>query len=151
MIVIDSPIGYLRIQEIDATAASISLVSKSQKTNNPTATEQKFSQTVERYFSAVRSLPNSLPTTSVGTPFQQSVWQAICRIPPGEIRTYQEVAAMIGRPKAARAVGNALNKNPFLLQVPCHRVIPSGGSRTACGGFACGTKAKQWLLEYENN
>lgn len=77
------------------------------------------------------------------TPFQQSVYQAICRIPAGETRSYQWVAQRIGRPAAARAVGNALHRNPFAPQVPCHRVIRTDG---ALGGYAGGAAKKQALL-----
>ncbi len=80
------------------------------------------------------------------TPFQKKVWEAILAIPKGEVRTYAWVARQIGRPKAVRAVGNALNKNPFAPEVPCHRVIRSDGT---IGGFANGTKRKFILLRRE--
>lgn len=67
-------------------------------------------------------------------------------IPKGKTMTYAQVAAAIGNPKAVRAVGNALNKNPFAPQVPCHRVIRSDGS---IGGFASGSKKKRALLRSE--
>ncbi len=80
------------------------------------------------------------------TPFQKSVYDAVRKIPKGEKMTYAQVAAAIGRPRAARAVGNALNKNPFAPEVPCHRVIRSDGST---GGFAFGRKKKIQLLKKE--
>lgn len=83
---------------------------------------------------------------SSGTPFQQSVWAELQRIPPGETRTYGELAAAIGKPDAARAVGRANATNPICLIVPCHRVIGTDGSLT---GFAFGEDLKRLLLAHE--
>jgi O-6-methylguanine DNA methyltransferase len=80
------------------------------------------------------------------TPFQKAVYRVVARIPRGKTMTYAQVAAAIGRPKAVRAVGNALNKNPFAPAVPCHRVIRSDGT---LGGFASGSAAKRRLLKSE--
>jgi AraC family transcriptional regulator of adaptative response/methylated-DNA-[protein]-cysteine methyltransferase len=80
------------------------------------------------------------------TPFQRAVYRVVARIPKGETRTYAQVASAIGRPKAVRAVGNALNRNPFAPLVPCHRVIRSDGS---VGGFASGPRKKKALLRRE--
>ena len=71
-----------------------------------------------------------------GTEFQETVWQALLKIPWGKTISYKALAEKIGRPKAYRAVGNALNKNPYSPKVPCHRVINSNGF---IGGFAKGT------------
>ncbi len=80
------------------------------------------------------------------TPFQQKVYDVVRKIPKGKTMTYAQVAKAIGRPKSARAVGNALNKNPFAPAVPCHRVIRSDGST---GGFAFGASKKVKLLKEE--
>lgn len=80
------------------------------------------------------------------TDFEKKVYAVVAKIPKGEVRTYKWVAAKIGDPKASRAVGNALNKNPFIGKVPCHRVIRSDGS---IGGFARGTEEKRKLLKRE--
>ncbi len=80
------------------------------------------------------------------TPFQKRVWRAILEIPRGEVCSYSWVAKKIGRPKAVRAVGNALGKNPFAPLVPCHRVIRKDGS---IGGFAGGASKKEHLLKKE--
>jgi methylated-DNA-[protein]-cysteine S-methyltransferase len=79
------------------------------------------------------------------TKFQKKVYGVVKKIPSGEVRTYGWVAKRIGNPKAARAVGNALNKNPFPIIVPCHRVVAKDG----LGGFAKGLKAKKRLLRSE--
>ncbi len=80
------------------------------------------------------------------TRFTQKVYLATCRIPKGQTRSYQWVARQSGCPKAVRAVGNALNRNPFAPQVPCHRVIRSDGT---LGGYAHGLKQKRALLDQE--
>lgn len=82
------------------------------------------------------------------TQFQQSVLTAIRTIPYGQVRTYKEVAAAIGRPKATRAVGNALGRNPVPLMIPCHRVVASGGKIGGYSGFG-GVVTKQQLLSLE--
>ena len=63
-----------------------------------------------------------------GTKFQIKVWKAISKIPRGQVRTYKELAKLIKKPKAARAVANACGKNPYPIKIPCHRVIRSDGS-----------------------
>jgi methylated-DNA-[protein]-cysteine S-methyltransferase len=81
-----------------------------------------------------------------GTPFMQSVWEALRAIPYGQVRSYAQVAEAIGNPKACRAVGTACHNNPVLLMIPCHRVIGSDGSLT---GFAAGLEIKRQLLGLE--
>jgi methylated-DNA-[protein]-cysteine S-methyltransferase len=80
------------------------------------------------------------------TDFEKKVYAVVAKIPKGEVRSYKWVAARIGNPGASRAVGNALNKNPFIGKVPCHRVIRSDGS---VGGFARGTEEKRKMLKRE--
>jgi methylated-DNA-[protein]-cysteine S-methyltransferase len=81
-----------------------------------------------------------------GTPFQLSVWRALCDIPYGETISYGELARRIGNPKSVRAVGLANGANPLAIIVPCHRVIGSNGSLTGYGG---GLPIKQHLLALE--
>jgi methylated-DNA-[protein]-cysteine S-methyltransferase len=83
---------------------------------------------------------------STGTPFQQAVWRATQRIGYGETRTYRWVAGEVGRPLAARAVGQALGANPLPLVVPCHRVVGSDGG---LAGFGGGLEMKAYLLKLE--
>jgi methylated-DNA-[protein]-cysteine S-methyltransferase len=80
------------------------------------------------------------------TPFQRRVWRAARLIPYGATRSYQWVASQIGKPGAARAVGQALGKNPFPIIVPCHRVVASDGK---LGGFTGGIEMKRLLLTLE--
>jgi len=87
-----------------------------------------------------------LPLDVRGTAFQAQVWQALRDIPPGETLTYGEIAARIGKPKAARAVGRACATNPVSLIVPCHRAVGSNGSLT---GYRWGVSRKRTLLDRE--
>ena len=80
------------------------------------------------------------------TPFQKKVYAVTRKIPRGKVSTYALIARFIGKPGAARAVGNALNRNPFSPRVPCHRVVRSSGE---VGGFAFGEKKKIVLLARE--
>lgn len=82
----------------------------------------------------------------VGTDFQRQVWQALETIPFGQTSTYGHIAQMIGRPKAVRAVGTAIGKNPISIIVPCHRVLGKNGALT---GFRGGIPMKVWLLDHE--
>ena len=88
-----------------------------------------------------------LPLAPVGTDFQRSVWTALKAIPYGQTRTYGEIAAAIGRPKAVRAVGQANHHNPLPIFLPCHRVVGSGGTLT---GYAGGLEMKKALLVLES-
>jgi len=81
-----------------------------------------------------------------GTEFQKSVWNALSKIPYGEVRSYKDIAIAIGNPNGSRAVGMANSKNPIPLVVPCHRVIGANGKLT---GFAHGLDAKMKLLNLE--
>ncbi len=86
------------------------------------------------------------PVQPRGTPFQLKVWAILREIPAGQVATYGEIAARLGRPRSARAVGQACGSNPVALFVPCHRVVASGGN---LGGFASGTHVKEALLRHE--
>ena len=83
-----------------------------------------------------------------GTKFQLKVWKYLKTIPKGKVKTYKEVAIGINRPKSARAVANAVGKNPFAPKIPCHRVIRSDGSLGGYSGKG-GVKTKKRLLKRE--
>jgi methylated-DNA-[protein]-cysteine S-methyltransferase len=100
---------------------------------------------LQEYYAGTRQ-KFDVPFVLTGSEWQKVVWQALTRIPFGETRSYAEVAAMVGRPKAARAVGRANATNRLPVVVPCHRVIGTDGSLT---GFAGGTHLKTRLLEHE--
>ncbi len=83
----------------------------------------------------------------IGTDFQLKVWNELLKIPVGQTRTYADIAKKIGKPKAVRAVGTAIGKNPIAIIVPCHRVIQSSG---AIGQYHWGSDRKKKILEVEN-
>ena len=101
---------------------------------------------LQEYYSGKKTSFSDNLDFSNASAFQKQVWQAARLIPYGETRSYGWLARQIGKPKAARAVGQALGKNPFLIIVPCHRVIAGNGT---LGGFGGGLAMKQALLELE--
>lgn len=92
------------------------------------------------------ALAPAVPVDCGGTPFQQRVWAELRRIPPGETRSYLDIATALGDPRATRAVGTANGANPVAVIVPCHRVVRSDGS---LGGYAGGLDRKRALLAAE--
>jgi O-6-methylguanine DNA methyltransferase len=100
---------------------------------------------LEEYFAGRRE-DFTIPLVVTGTPFQESVWHQLLRIPFGNTSSYEQIARRIGRPGAARAVGRANGDNRIAIIIPCHRVIGSNGSLTGYGG---GESNKRWLLDHE--
>lgn len=142
-----SPLGWIEIRVTSSALKQLIFVSK-----EPPLYENKKSKIVEDtrealnlYFSNPKSVPD-IPLLPEGTAFQKKIWKLIADIPPGETRTYYQIASQFGNPKAVRAVGTALGQNPILIFIPCHRVIGSGGSLT---GYAGGIEKKRKLLEHE--
>jgi methylated-DNA-[protein]-cysteine S-methyltransferase len=88
-----------------------------------------------------------LPTDLHGTPFQQSVWKVLQKIPYGQTVSYTDIAELIQKPNAVRAVGTAIGANPVLITVPCHRVVAKSGK---IAGYRGGLEMKEQLLELEN-
>jgi methylated-DNA-[protein]-cysteine S-methyltransferase len=106
----------------------------------------KWEKQLREYFAGKRkSFDVDLDFT--GSDFQKKVWQVLLTIPFGETRSYTQIATQIGNPKASRAVGTAIGKNPIAIIAPCHRVIGSSGELT---GFSGGLEVKAFLLELEN-
>ncbi|MCU5775598.1 methylated-DNA--[protein]-cysteine S-methyltransferase [Erwiniaceae bacterium BAC15a-03b] len=101
---------------------------------------------LRRYFEGDLSVIKQLSVATNGTEFQRSVWNLLREIPCGSVLRYGELAAMLGRAGAARAVGAANGSNPISVVVPCHRVIGANGTLT---GYAGGVSRKQWLLQHE--
>ncbi len=106
---------------------------------------QEVAGQIERYL-AGRLHAFDLPLDLCGTAFQKAVWQAVQAIPYGQVRSYAQVAAAVGRPQAARAVGAAVGANPLPIVIPCHRVVCADGS---LGGYGGGTEMKRDLLRLE--
>ncbi len=101
---------------------------------------------LDRYFAGEIGALADVPVATGGTDFQKSVWAALRTIPAGRTQGYGALAASLGKPGAARAVGLANGLNPIGIVVPCHRVIGANGTLT---GYAGGVARKQWLLEHE--
>lgn len=103
-------------------------------------------QAVIAYFDGDLAALDGLAVKTGGTAFQRTVWAALRAIPPGQTRSYGQLAAAIGSPRAVRAAGLANGQNPVAVIVPCHRVIGSNGALT---GYAGGLERKLWLLRHE--
>lgn len=101
---------------------------------------------IGRYFAGDLTALDAIAVRYAGSPFRQRVHAALRTIPPGETRSYGDIAAAIGKPGAARAVGLANGANPIAIVVPCHRVIGANGTLT---GYAGGLDRKRWLLAHE--
>lgn len=149
--VVDSPVGPLTL--VDEAGALAGLYMHQQKhLPDPSAfgprdeaVQPELREQLAAYF-AGQLREFDVPVALTGTPFQQSVWAALRRVPYGTTWTYAELAAAVGRPTAVRAVGAANGRNPVCLVVPCHRVVGSTGSLT---GYAGGTDRKAFLLDLE--
>lgn len=153
--VIGSPVGALTLLASDRGLAAVlwenddparvRLGPRTPDDRHPTLVEAE--RQLGAYFEG-RSRRFSIPLDLRGTAFQRSVWQALLAIPYGETRSYGALAAMLGAPRAARAVGAANGRNPVSIIVPCHRVVGSSGKLT---GFAGGLAAKALLLDLERS
>lgn len=106
--------------------------------------ERRVARQLREYFNGVRK-DFDFPVRPEGSPFERKVWKELLKIPFGETRTYGEIAKKVGKPNAARAVGQANNKNPIPIAIPCHRVVANGG----LGGYGGGVDLKKRLLELE--
>lgn len=105
-----------------------------------------YSSKLRAYFAGDLGALDYIPADPGGTPFQAAVWRAVRSIGPGRTCSYGELARLAERPKAARAVGAAMGRNPIALVIPCHRVIGEG---EALAGYGGGLDRKRWLLEHE--
>ena len=142
----DAPVGRLLLSEEDGLLRSIRFPADDwgEVTLGSSPTLEQTARALDAFF-AGRPIPETLCLAPLGTPFQQQVWQALRTIPRGEVRTYGDIARQIGRPKAFRAVGQACNRNPIPLLIPCHRVVGAWGLT----GFAGGLELKGELLRLE--
>ena len=147
---IDSPIGILGlVQEEDCLTEVFFGKSESHQdySQEETLLLKEAKKQLKAYFEGNQKIFD-LPLNPKGTDFQKTVWQALLLIPYGETRSYKDIVAAIGSPKASRAVGMANNKNPLSILVPCHRVIGSSGKLVGYGG---GLTIKENLLGLEKD
>ena len=141
-----SPFGFITITAQDEKIASVELCKKANSVGSSKVLEDAAKQ-LDLYLKG--NLPKfSLQLKVSGTPFQLAVWKAIAKVPFGKTISYGEIAAAIGKPQAARAVGAAVGANPTPLLVGCHRVLGSNGSLTGYSGGQ-GIKTKKLLLDHE--
>lgn len=143
---INSPLGILEIAEENNTIIYIKFIEQFTVIKEDTSYYlSKCIAQLNEYFDGKRN-SFDLKLNPEGTDFQKEVWKELLKIPYGETRTYQQIANAIGDPGASRAVGNANNKNPIPIIIPCHRVLSSDGKLT---GYAGGIQRKEWLLNHE--
>lgn len=141
-----TPIGPLEISGTPDGIVSVAFVKRrlANERNLPKCVEEGIQQ-LDEYFRGKRRR-FSLEVLLHGTPFQKLVWQQLQKIPYGRSASYGDVAKAIDHPHAYRAVGNANNRNPIAIVIPCHRVIGSDGNLVGYGG---GLWRKEWLLNHE--
>ena len=147
-LVIDSPIGPLRLVAADGALTAIDFSPFGDRPGDEAAEEpvlQQAAAQLAEYFAGERT-DFDLPLAPRGTEFQRAVWMALAGIGYGETISYAQLAQRVGKPTAMRAVGAANGRNPLPIVLPCHRVIGADGALTGFGG---GLPTKQFLLELE--
>lgn len=144
---IKTEFGYFKIKLNENRIYGVEFVNKKFKNEIISTPLIKECQKQLEAFFAKKLFKFDLPLAidQQGTHFQREVWKVIHKIPYGKTLSYLEIAKIIKKPKAVRAVGNACNKNPYCIVVPCHRVVSSNG----IGGYAHGQKMKLKLFDLE--
>ena len=145
MLQLETPAGLVSIRSEKGCITAVYFTTGRECGPAPSAVEREGARQIEAYF-AKKLRKFELPLFFFGTPFQESVWRELLKIPYGETRTYGEIARAVGRPGGARAAGMACNRNRIALAIPCHRVIGASGALT---GFAPGVGIKKLLLDLE--
>lgn len=150
---IKSPVGLLKIVVKDQALTAI--LWDNEKLNRVRLEEMveeaqdplilEIEKQLNEYFSRQRKVFN-VPMKTMGTSFQEDIWDILTRIPYGATCSYKDIAVKIKRPQAVRAAGTAIGRNPISIIIPCHRVIASNGS---LAGFAGGLDRKRILLDLE--
>ena len=147
-VTISSPMGPIRITSNAEGIREIAFV-KSARSSSPTdPVASEASSQLSQYISGTRT-SFDLTLAATGTPFQRAVWKALLAVPFGSTCTYGDIARAIGKPKAVRAVGQAVGANPIAIVVPCHRILPAHGK--GIGNYASGVPRKKWLLARESD
>jgi AraC family transcriptional regulator of adaptative response/methylated-DNA-[protein]-cysteine methyltransferase len=156
--IVDSPLGRLLVGATHRGVCAVALgssdaaLARSLAHEYPAAVITAANGALDPWTSRIvaqldrRQPRGGLPVDVRATAFQRQVWNALESIPYGETRSYAQVAASIGRPRAARAVARACATNPLAIVIPCHRVVPSAGG---FGGYRWGTSRKRALLARE--
>lgn len=142
-----SPIGLLQISGNRNHITTIQFVENINEKEDTWELGENTKKQLAEYFEGQRK-NFDLPLHPQGSDFQKTVWAALQKIPFGETRSYKDIAKSISKAKAARAIGQANNRNPIAIIIPCHRVVGSNGKLT---GYAGGLSRKEFLLTLENN
>ncbi len=144
----NSKIGFLQLTATKSALVSIKFIDDNFniKENSNDIIDDTIFQ-LNKYFDG-KLKQFTIPLNFTGTDFQIKVWNKLINIPYGQTKSYSEIAQLINNKKAVRAVGNANNKNPIPIIIPCHRVIGKNGKLV---GYAGGLEIKQTLLAIENN
>ena len=143
--VLDTPLGRVAVEASGSIVKEIHLGARAP----PGSARTPLAKDLVRYFSGEPVNLTSYEVDLSGyTEFERRVYDATRAIPPGEVRTYGEIARAIGKPGASRAVGNALGRNPACIVIPCHRVVAANGG---LGGFTGGLRWKRALLRLEGS
>lgn len=140
-----SPIGRLYLEDDGEALTALYIDPSGDKQEKDSPVLKETIRQLDEYFKSTRKT-FTIPVHFNGTEFQNKVWKALLDIPYGETCCYADVAERIGNPKACRAIGGAVNKNPVMIIVPCHRVIGKNGSLV---GFGAGLDIKEALLKIE--
>jgi len=138
-------LDFINPQKLACELFSLSKALKRSLVRGETTITTQVKQELEIYFKG-ESFLFKTPCHVRGTPFQRKVWETLQKIPVGETWSYLDLAQSIGYPTAYRAVAQANRTNPFVILVPCHRVIYTHGG---IGGYGAGIERKKWLLQHE--
>ncbi|NLW74351.1 MAG: methylated-DNA--[protein]-cysteine S-methyltransferase [Clostridiales bacterium] len=139
-------LGLLKIGYTNTAVFSLTMTDKPDAPNQPSELSERAYTEIQEYLAGERQAFD-FEYELRGTLFQVSVWRALAGIPYGQTRTYRQIAEATGNPRACRAVGMALSRNPLMIVIPCHRVTGTGGSLV---GYAGGIELKRFLLELES-
>ena len=148
--IIDSPVGCLLLGAQEGKLVQVRLINDEEKHCDFLGTDpvlEMAQEQIAQYFAGERA-EFDLPIVMQGTAFECALWQQLVKIPFGETTNYGNLANILGKPSASRAVGRACSRNPLLIVVPCHRVVAASGRLT---GFSGGMEAKRSLLILEGH
>ena len=140
-----SKIGFFKIEIEKDKLIGLNKVNEKGQNIGLSSLLNEVKKELDEYFKGERKTFD-IPYTLKGTPFQMKVWEALSKIPYGEVVSYKYIAEKVGCPKGFRAVGMANNRNPISIIIPCHRVIGINGSLVGYGG---GIDTKKYLLDLE--
>jgi methylated-DNA-[protein]-cysteine S-methyltransferase len=143
---VETPIGIFRATAIDGAVTTAGFLVGGRRPASKADASSGVRDALTAYFAGDCDALDAIEVAPEGTLFKQLVWKALREVRAGETISYGDLAARVGAPGAARAVGTANATNPICLIIPCHRVIRTGGG---LGGYGGGLDRKRWLLAHE--